>query len=79
MEENNNSGIVSFILTHIWKLIAFIFGGIVGVLGGIFVPRFKKHVDEKRRYKEWKASQETPADAKNKPNKDESPKQGNKK
>ena len=69
---DERTGFVGFILAHIWKLVAFVFGGIVGVLGGIFVPRFKKHIDEKRRYKEWKASlqeQETPADAKNKPNK----------
>jgi pilus assembly protein TadC len=51
MEENNN-GFVSFIVAHVWKLVAFLFGGIFGWAVGFFGPKVKAKISEKKKEKE---------------------------
>ena len=52
MEENEtNNGFVGFVLAHIWKLVAFIFGGAIGWVVGFFGPKVKAKIAKKKEEK----------------------------
>ena len=56
--EENNTGFVSFILAHIWKLVAFLFGGIFGWAVGFFGPKVKAKIAKKKEEKAIKKEAE---------------------